>query len=64
MDTKSFIVYIKANDVFKHIAERFETICDTSNYELNRPLSNGKNKKVTGLMKDELVGKIMTNFWD
>ena len=64
MDTESFIVYIKANDVFKYIAERFETIFDTSNHELNRPLSNARNKKVTGLMKDELVGKIMIIFLD
>ena len=33
---------------------------DISNYEVNRPLSTGKNKKVIGLMKDELRGKIMT----
>ena len=33
---------------------------DTSNYEVTRPLPTGKNKKVIGLMKDELGGKIMT----
>ena len=35
---------------------------DTSNYEVSRPLPTGKNKKVTGLMKDELGRKIMTEF--
>ena len=36
---------------------------DTSNYELDRPLSKGKNKKVIGLMKEEVGGKIMTIFF-
>ena len=31
-------------------------------YELNRPLPKGKNKKVTGLMKDELGQKIIIKF--
>ena len=35
---------------------------DTSNYEVNRPLPKGKNKKMIGLMKDELGGKTMTEF--
>ena len=32
----------------------------TQNFELNRPLSRGENKKTIGLIKDELGGKIMT----
>ena len=45
MDTDSFFVYIKTDNIYKDIAEDFETIFDTSNYELDRPLSKGKNKK-------------------
>ena len=62
MDTDNFIVYIKKDDIYKDIAEDVETRFDTSNYELDRPLPKGKNKKVIGLMKDELGGKIMTKF--
>ena len=32
---------------------------DTSNYTVEIPLSIGRNKKVIGLMKDELGGEIM-----
>ena len=35
---------------------------DTSNYEVDRPLSKGMNKKVIGLMKDELGVDIITEF--
>ena len=35
MDTNSFIVYIKTNDIYKDIAEDVETRFDTSHYELN-----------------------------
>ena len=55
------IVYIKTDDVYKDIAEDVETRFDTSNYELDRSLPKGKNKKVIGFRKDELGGKIMTD---
>ena len=48
MDTDSFIVYIKADGIYKDIAEDAETRPDTSNYELDRPLPKGENKKVIG----------------
>ena len=62
MDTDSFIVHIKTDNTYQNIAEDYETRSDTSNYDLEcnsnkRPLSKGINKKVIGLMKDELEEK-------
>ena len=62
MDTDSFIVYIKTDDIYKGILKDVETIFDTSNHEWDRPLPKRKNKKVIGLMKDELGEKIKTKF--
>ena len=62
MDTDSFVMNIKAEDFYKDIANDVEKRFDTSNYEVGRPLSTGKNKKVIGLMKDELGGRIMMEF--
>ena len=62
MDTNSFIINIKTEDFYKDVADDVEKIFDTSNYDVNRPLPKGKNKKVIGLMKDELEEKIMTEF--
>ena len=62
MDTDSFIINIKTNDFYEGIASDVENRFDTSNYEVNRPLPTGKYKRVIGLMKDELGGKIITEF--
>ena len=62
MDTDSFVMNIKTKDVYKDIANDVEDRFDTSNYEVDRPLPTGKNKKVMGLMKDELGGKVITEF--
>ena len=61
MDTDSFIFHL-TDDIYKGIAEDVETRFDTSNFETDRPLPKGKNKKVIGLMKDELGGQIMKEF--
>ena len=45
MDTDSFIMNIKTNDFYEDIASDVENRFDTSNYEVNRPLPTGKNKK-------------------
>ena len=46
MDTDSFIINIKTEDFYEHIANDVEERFDTSNYEVNRPLPKGKNKKL------------------
>ena len=53
---------VKIDDIYKDIAQDAETRFNTSNYELDRPLSKGKNKKVIRSMKDELGGKVMKKY--
>ena len=61
-DTDSFIIYIKTEHFFEDISNDVEKWFDTSNYNKKDkiPLPIGKNKKVPGLFKDELGGKIIT----
>ena len=62
MDMDSFIMNIKTNYFYEDIANDVENRFHTSNYEVSRPLPMGKNKKIISLMKDELGGKIITEF--
>ena len=64
MDTDSFIIYIKIEDFFEDISNGVKKWFDTSNCNKNdkRTLPIGVNKKVPGIFKDELGGKIMTEF--
>ena len=62
MDSDSFIMNMKTEDFYKDIANDVEKRFETSNYECDRPLPTGKNKKVIGLMKDELGGRVITKF--
>ena len=61
-DTESFVISITSDDFFEDISNDVERWFNTSNCDKNdkRPLPLGKNKKVPGLFKDELGGKIMT----
>ena len=60
VDTDSFfIINITTEDVYESTEDDVENRFDTSNYEVNRTLPIGENKKVIGLMKDELGGKIL-----
>ena len=54
MDTDSFISHIQIEDVYEDITD------DVEKNDIS--LLRGTNKKVIGLMKDELGGKIMTEF--
>ena len=60
-DTESFLIYTKTRDFFEDISNDFKKWFDTFNYNENykRSLPIGKNKKVPGLFKDELGGKII-----
>ena len=60
MDTDSLVYHIKTNDFYADIADDVQTRFDTSGYGDDHPLPVGMNKKVIGLMKDELGGAIMT----
>ena len=60
MDTDSLIYNIEMEDFYKDIAEDVPARFETSGYNPDRPLPVGLNKKVIGLMKDELGGEIMT----
>ena len=62
MDTNSLIYSIKTEDFYKDIADDVEDRFNTSGYVPDRPLSVDLNKKVIGLMKDELGGEIMREF--
>ena len=64
MDMDSLVYDIKTEDFYEDIANDVKARLDTSGYSKTdfRPLPINLNKKVIGLMKDELVGKIMTDF--
>ena len=64
MDTDSLIYSRETKDFYKDIAKDVQSRFNTSCYPNDglRPLPIGKNKKVIGLMKDELGEEIMKEF--
>ena len=62
MDTNSFIINIKTKYFYKDIGNDVDQRFDTLNYDCDRPSPTGTNKNVIGLIKDELGGKIKTEF--
>ena len=65
MDTDSFVINIFTEDFFEDIKDDVERWFDTSNYDKNdkRPLPMGMNKIVIWMLKDELGGRIMREFF-
>ena len=62
MDTGSLVYEIKTEDFYTDIVDDVPVSFHTSGYIPDRPLPISLNKQVIGLMKDELGGKIMTEF--
>ena len=64
MGSDSFVINIKTEDFYKDVSNDVEKWFDAFNYDINdkRLLPIGENKKVIGLLKDELGGKIMKEF--
>ena len=63
-DTDSFVILVKTEDFYKDIADDVDKWFDTSKYKKddNKPLPIRINEGVLGKFKDELKGKIMTEF--
>ena len=61
MDSDNFALNIFTEDFFEDINNDVEGWFDISNYDENdkRPIQIGVNKKVIGMFKDELGGKVI-----
>ena len=61
MDTDSFVINISTEDFFEDINNDIERWFDTSYFDRNdkRPVKTEINKKVIGMFKDDIGGKIM-----
>ena len=63
-DTDSLMYEIQTEDFYKDISEDVINRFDTSDYPPNHPsgIPSGFNKKVLGMFKDEVKGKIIVKF--
>ena len=60
-DTDSIILHVQTEDIYRDMQANLSDY-DTSNYPADHPLFSNANKKVIGKFKDELGGKLMTEF--
>ena len=63
-DTDSLMYEIQTEDFYKDISKDVKDRFDTSDYPSNHPsgIPSGLNKKVLGMFKDEVAGKIIDEF--
>ena len=63
-DTDSLMYEIQTEDFYKDISKDVEKRFDTSDYPPNHPsgIPSGFNKKVLGMFKDEVKGKVIDEF--
>ena len=60
-DTDSFIIKVETDDIYKDMLED-RHLYDFSDYSKDHPNYSLKNKKIYGIFKDDLNGKIITEF--
>ena len=60
-DTDSVIIHVTTEDIYADMMKHAD-LYDTSNYSPDHQLFSDTNKKVIGKMKDELGGRLMTEF--
>lgn len=60
-DTDSFCYKLETNDLYKDLRQH-KSHFDFSGYPTNHELYSARNKKVIGKWKDELNGRILTQF--
>ena len=63
-ETDSLCYVTQTDDFYKDISSDVHKMFDTSGYDKNHPsgVPTGLNKKVIGLMKDEVNGKVISEF--
>ena len=60
---QNYVIWTQiTEDVYEDLACHIEKRFGTSNYEVNRPLPEGKSTKAIRLMRDKSGGKTMAEF--
>ena len=60
-DTDSVVIHVTTEDMYEDMMKHAD-LYDTSNFPEDHPLFSDQNKKIIGKFKDELGGKVLTEF--